>query len=111
MTGTPGSPDVELLEPGVVRVKCRKCHELIRLEFGNLSRSEAEDALRKIDVPRECPGFHVELSGWRYLWHFDEALDLAYPVEPEAVCEFCGKPCEDNTDCCRYSPCEEVATS
>ncbi len=83
MIGTPETPDVELVEPGVVRVKCRKCHELIRLEFGNLSRAEAEEALRKIDVPRECPGFHVELSGWRYLWHFDEALDLAYPPEED----------------------------
>jgi hypothetical protein len=76
--GTPETPDVELLEPGVVRVKCRKCHELIRLEFGNLTRAEAEEALRKIDVPRECPGFHVELSGWRHYWRLPEALEAMY---------------------------------
>ncbi len=29
--------DVELIEPGVVRVKCRKCGTLIRLEFGDLT--------------------------------------------------------------------------
>jgi hypothetical protein len=83
MIGTNETPDVELVAPGKVRVKCAKCHELITLEFGNLTRSEAEEALRKIDVPRECPGYHVELGGWRRLWHFEKALDLAYPPEEE----------------------------
>jgi hypothetical protein len=78
MTGSGESPDVELIAPGRVRVKCAKCHELIVLEFGDLTRIEAECALHMIDVPRECPGFHVELSGWDRLWHFKEALELVY---------------------------------
>lgn len=72
------TPDVELIEPGVVRVKCRKCGTLIRLEFGDLTRGEAEAALKEQNYPRECPGFHTELSGWDRLWHFDEALAACY---------------------------------
>jgi len=72
------SPDVELIAPGKVRVKCVKCHELILLEFGNLTRAEAEEALRKINVPMSCPGYHVELGGWHRLWRFEAALEAAY---------------------------------
>ena len=45
----PKTPDVELIEAGVVRVKCRECGTLIRLCFGDLTRSEAEEALAKQD--------------------------------------------------------------
>ena len=72
------TPDVELIEPGVVRVKCRECGTLIRLVFGNLTRVEAEIALKEQNYPRECPGHHTELSGWPWLWHFDEALAACY---------------------------------
>jgi len=77
-------PDVELLDAHTVRVKCRKCGDPIKLEFGGLSRPEAEAAMDKLNhTPMECPGFHVELSGWRYFWRFDEALELVYgPKEP-----------------------------
>ena len=82
------SPDVELIEPGKVRVKCRKCGELITLVFGSMSRETAEEVLAGLDrVPRECPGYHVELCGWRYYWRFDEALDAAYGPVPTTIAE------------------------
>jgi hypothetical protein len=28
--------------------------------------------------PAECPGFHVELSGWRHYWRLPEALEAMY---------------------------------
>lgn len=74
---------VELLEGGRgVRVTCRKCGEKIRLEFGELTREEATAAMARLaDIPRECPGFHVELGGWRYWWRLDEALEAVYGEE------------------------------
>ena len=78
-------PDVELVEPGVVRVKCRKCGTLIRLEFGSLARDQAVAALKEQNYPRECPGFHTELSGWDWLWHFDEALAACYGPSNAAI--------------------------
>ncbi len=72
-------PDVELLDAHTVRVKCRKCGDLIKLGFRNLSRPEAEAWMDTLNhTAMECPGFHVELSGWRYLWRLDEALELVY---------------------------------
>jgi hypothetical protein len=81
-------PDVELIEPGTVRVKCRKCGTLIRLEFGDLTRAEAAVALAKQNYPRECPGFHTELSGWDWLWHFDEALNTCYGPSIAAITDY-----------------------
>ncbi len=81
-------PDVELIEPGVVRVKCRDCGTLIRLEFGDLTRDEAVAALKKQDYPRECPGFHTELSGWHLLWHFEEALAACYGPSITVITDF-----------------------
>lgn len=71
---------VELLEGGrSVRVTCRKCGEKVRLEFGDATRKEAEAFIDKLTaMPRECPGYHVELSGWRWLWRLDEALEAVY---------------------------------
>ena len=71
---------VELLEGGrSVRVTCRKCGERVRIEFGDMTRAEAAAAMAKLnDMPRECPGYHVELSGWRRLWRLDEALEAVY---------------------------------
>jgi hypothetical protein len=82
------TPDVELIEPRVVRVRCRKCGTLIRLEFGDLTRAAAVVALEKQNYPRECPGFHTELSGWDWLWHFDEALTACYGPSIAIITDF-----------------------
>jgi len=76
------APDVELIGPRTVRIRCRKCGDPIILEFGDLDRAEAKAKMDELNhTPRSCPGFHVELSGWRYLWHFDEALAAVYGPE------------------------------
>ena len=73
---------IEVLDEQRVRVKCRKCNTPITLDFGGMTRSEAEAVVNTLDrTPRECPGYHVELSGWRRLWRMDEALDAIYPAE------------------------------
>ena len=45
------TPDVELIEAGVVRVKCRECGTLIRLVFGELTRAEAAAASEGAELP------------------------------------------------------------
>jgi len=52
------TPDVELIEPRVVRVKCRKCGTLIRLSLATSREPRPRVALKQQDYPRECPGFH-----------------------------------------------------
>jgi hypothetical protein len=76
---------VELLEGGrAVRITCRQCQERIRIEFGDLTRAQAVAMIDKIDrQPRECPGYHVELSGWRRLWRLDEAIAAVYGEEDQ----------------------------
>jgi hypothetical protein len=70
---------VELVSPTRVHVKCRKCGETIPIEFGEMTRDQAEHAISLMDsTPRECPGYHVELSGWRHFWRLDEALEAMY---------------------------------
>jgi len=77
---------VEVIGENRVRVKCRKCRTPITLDFGGLSREEALAMTAVIDrTPRECPGFHVELSGWRRLWRMDEAIEALYPCH----CDLC----------------------
>ena len=73
---------IEVLDGNRVRVECRKCHTPITLDFGDMSRAEALEMAAKIDkTPMECPGFHVELSGWRRLWRMDEAIEALFPAE------------------------------
>jgi hypothetical protein len=76
---------VELLEGGrSVRIACRKCGERIRIEFGDLTRAEAVELVDNLDrQPRECPGYHVELSGWRRLWRLDDAVAAVYGEEDQ----------------------------
>ncbi|HXJ58770.1 MAG TPA: hypothetical protein VNU68_19095 [Verrucomicrobiae bacterium] len=67
----------------IATTKCRKCGETIRIDFGNLTRDQAEKKLDELaHTPMECPGFHVELGGWRILWNFEELLAQAYPPTP-----------------------------
>lgn len=73
---------VEVLDGHRVRTKCRKCGESITLEFGDATREEALKVAANIDrQPMECPGYHVELTGWRRLWRIDEAIDAIFPTE------------------------------
>ena len=49
------------------------------MQFGDLSEDAARAAVAKIDrTPMECPGFHVELSGWRGLWQLDKCIEAVY---------------------------------
>lgn len=61
-----------------VKVACTICGTIIPIEFGELTKTEALEAIAKLDGPRECPGFHVELSGFRKWWRLDEAVELFY---------------------------------
>jgi nitrate/TMAO reductase-like tetraheme cytochrome c subunit len=81
MVATKDTPEVERAEgTNSVRVVCRKCHEVIRLDFGDMTREQAAEALDKLANrgPAECPGFHVELGGWAYFWRLPEALEAMY---------------------------------
>lgn len=66
----------------IAKVHCRKCGEKITLDFGGMTYEQASAKLEELDrVPMECPGFHFELSNWRFFWRFDEALGQAYPEQ------------------------------
>ncbi len=42
-------------------------------------KSMSSGLTAKIDrTPMECPGFHVELSGWRGLWQLDKCIEAVY---------------------------------
>jgi hypothetical protein len=61
-------------------IQCRKCRETITLDFEGVPFEQAVDLLGRLDTfPRECPGLHVELSGWSYYWRFGEMLTQVYP--------------------------------
>lgn len=74
----------------VIRTQCKKCGATIRLDFGDLTKDKALAAADKMDMmPRECPGMHVELGGWKTLYDLDNAIHRAYDLgegeEPEPV--------------------------
>ena len=74
--------EIERVSPTQIAVQCCKCHERILLEFGRMSHGEAEAAMYKLDyTPMECPGWHIELSGWFKLWRMREALMMQYPSD------------------------------
>lgn len=65
----------------VVKTQCRKCGVTIRLDFGNMTKDEALGVAEQLDrTPRECPGQHVELSGWRELYALDDAIHRAFDL-------------------------------
>jgi hypothetical protein len=79
MSSTTQTPPVEVLGEGRVRVTCRKCGTPVTLDFGDMTREQALEVSAKLDIgPRECPGYHVELAGWRRLWRMDEAIEALY---------------------------------
>lgn len=54
---------------------CRKCGTAIKINLGQLSLDEARRKVAAIDSnPMECPGYHVELTGWARLWSLDLML-------------------------------------
>lgn len=65
----------------IIKTQCKKCGVTIKLDFGNLTRDEALTAAEKMDTtPRECPGRHVELGGWKNLYDLDDAIHRAYDL-------------------------------
>jgi hypothetical protein len=65
----------------IIDTKCKKCGVTIKLDFGNLTREQAEEFCEKLDrTPRECPGMHCELGGWKKLWGLSEAVHRAYDL-------------------------------
>lgn len=65
----------------IIQTRCTKCGVTVRLDFGEMSREEAMAAAEKMDeTPRECPGRHVELGGFRRMWGLDDAIHRAYDL-------------------------------
>ena len=64
-----------------IQTACTKCGETFTLDFGDMTREQALDfAGRMNEQSRECPGRHVELSGWREYWQLDNAIHRAYDL-------------------------------
>lgn len=62
------------------KTTCRKCGTSVIIDFGKLTREEAVACIDTLNrTPMECPGYHTELGGWRYLWNLDQLLKTAYP--------------------------------
>ncbi len=65
----------------IIRTRCKKCGVTIKLDFGGLTRDEALAVAEKMDrTPRECPGQHVELSGWNRMWDIPAAIHRAFDL-------------------------------
>ncbi len=66
-----------------VDVTCTICGTTIPIDFCGLSKEQALEAIGNLDGPRECPGFHVELSGFRKWWRLDEAVEFYFQPTAE----------------------------
>ena len=65
----------------MIRTQCKKCGVILKLDFGNMTKEEALAMAEKMDTtPRECPGMHMELGGFRQLWSLDDAIHRAYDL-------------------------------
>jgi len=62
-------------KPDRVHTQCKKCGEILALDFGKLNRTEALAALHA--GPGECPGYHVEFDLGFY-WQADAAVSVMY---------------------------------
>jgi len=61
---------------------CEKCRTEITLDFDGLTYVEALKAINELDDrAMECPGYHVEIGGWKKRWRLDEAVENAYTEE------------------------------
>lgn len=64
-----------------VKTTCNKCGTEFHLDLGEMSREMAEKVFRKMDdIPRQCPGHHVELGGFFEMWNLEDALHRAYDL-------------------------------
>jgi hypothetical protein len=71
-----------------VKSKCTKCGTTITLDFGDYNFSQALSAIDMMDkMSRECPGFHVEIGGWKRMWNLDTAVLEAYTAEEKSACK------------------------
>ncbi|CDQ41869.1 hypothetical protein [Virgibacillus salexigens] len=65
-----------------VQTTCNNCGTEITLDFGNATYEEALVLIDKMDKSnRECPGWHVEIGGWKKRWNLDAAVKSAYANE------------------------------
>lgn len=70
----------------LIKTVCSECSTELTLDFGDATFKEALEMIEKMDhVSRECPGFHVEIGGWRKLWNLDEAVNRAYTEEEKEM--------------------------
>lgn len=64
-----------------VKTNCNKCGAEFYLDLGEMSREMAEKAFRKMDdIPRQCPGHHIELGGFYTMWNLEHVLQRAYDL-------------------------------
>jgi hypothetical protein len=75
------------MENRKVKTSCLKCGQVLTLDLESASYQEALSWIEKVDrTPMECPGFHVEVGGWRKHWQLDRAIKEAYrPEERKSV--------------------------
>lgn len=74
----------------IITTQCKKCGVAVKLDFGNITKEDATAAAGQLDrTPRECPGRHVELGGFRAMWQLDDAIHRAFDLgegkEPEPI--------------------------
>jgi hypothetical protein len=70
-----------------IETTCIECNTTITIDFTGLDYSQAKKAIQQIDKEaRECPGFHVEIGGWKRLWQLEDAVERAYTAEEKAQC-------------------------
>jgi|GEM_PF-2598423 len=70
-----------------IKTTCLKCKSEVTLDFGDANYSEALKLADQIDKrPMECPGFHVEVGGWKKYWQIVNAIDSAYSEEDKDAC-------------------------
>lgn len=71
-----------------VRVRCLKCGAPIVIVAGDKTREEIEEILLGLtNMPWECPGYHVELSGRELYWRFSDVMAALFPPAPAVVFE------------------------
>ena len=65
-----------------IHTTCTKCGTSIQLDFGELTKEQALEFAEKLDTqPRECPGRHCELGGWKTLYQIPDAIHRAYDLD------------------------------
>lgn len=60
---------------------CNKCGTRVKLDLGEMTRYQAEQAFERLDRNGgHCPGHHVELGGFRRMWSLDDVLHRVYDL-------------------------------